>query len=61
MANVKQCECVKTHEYQDNAYGKGKRIVISIGTKDFVKYKCTVCGDILKSKSEPAQMNNRLE
>lgn len=62
MANVKQCECGKAHEYQDAAYGKGKRVVVTIKVKDRSDiHKCTVCGIKFNSSSEPMQVLNKVD
>jgi len=40
---IKTCDC--RHEYQDEKYGKGKRVFNKgIGSKDQPIYRCTVCG-----------------
>lgn len=52
MAQVKQCECSRKHEYQDTKYGMGKRVVTPIAKKsstDTQRYRCTVCACDLKS------------
>lgn len=39
---VKECTC--KHEFQDEKYGKGKRVHNVGGNKDRVILRCTVCG-----------------
>jgi len=56
VATVKKCECKKEHEYQDNKYGKGNRVVILIPhptIKNKITCRCTVCGSDLKSETQP--------
>lgn len=43
MTTIKRCECV--HEYQDEVYGKGNRLMnITRNTPTEIKIRCTVCG-----------------
>lgn len=53
MAQVKHCNCGKSHEYQDDRYGKGNRVVIPIKGVSTTTYRCTVCAQDLKDNSEP--------
>lgn len=41
---ILSCSC--KHEYQDQRYGKGKRV--HTATKDDEVYRCTVCGKTTK-------------
>lgn len=42
-SEIKKCSC--EHEYQDQRYGKGKRLH-NKNSKDF--WVCTVCGNVKK-------------
>lgn len=43
MTNILQCNC--KNEFQDKTYGKGMRLMNSIGPDDKpTGYRCTVCG-----------------
>lgn len=43
MAVIKECTCVS--KYQDEKYGKNKRVMNSCGEgKGNAGYRCTVCG-----------------
>lgn len=42
---IRDCKC--KHEFQDKTYGKGRRVFTVGGTKDSIKYTCTVCGKII--------------
>lgn len=39
---IKKCYC--EHKYQDQRYGKGKRVMNAKEKKEPQNYRCTVCG-----------------
>uniref|UniRef100_A0A6M3LIF9 TFIIS-type domain-containing protein n=1 Tax=viral metagenome TaxID=1070528 RepID=A0A6M3LIF9_9ZZZZ len=44
---IMMCDC--RSEYQDEVYGKGKRVFNECrkhDKKEYIKYRCTVCGKI---------------
>lgn len=61
MASVKNCECGRSHDYQDNKYGKGKRVVVPYQDKSTKndRWRCTVCGKDFSNNSAPEQINPR--
>lgn len=48
---IKICNCGKSHDFQDQKYGKGKRLanptMVAADTKGPSNYRCTVCGELL--------------
>lgn len=38
------CDC--KHEYQDELYGKNRRVANKVDTKDKDEYRCTVCSKV---------------
>ena len=42
MTKIMKCYC--EHEFQDNKYGKGKRVFNQTAKCDGKTYRCTVCG-----------------
>lgn len=40
--DIKVCNCV--HPYQDELYGKSKRVFNAMGSPRIIGYRCTVCG-----------------
>ena len=59
MSQCKKCECGKPHEYQDDRYGTGKRVCICIqgDKRSQATYRCTVCGQDLKSSEAPMEIH----
>lgn len=45
-------KCVCTHEYQDNRYGLGMRVVTPTSLNGRKAVRCTVCGKIQLAKEE---------
>jgi hypothetical protein len=46
-ATTKVASCKCKHTYQDDVYGQGKRLFSRGGSKDKIKWSCTVCGSQL--------------
>lgn len=44
-ARILRCNC--KHEYQDEKYGKERRLHNKAG-KDSISWKCTICGSVKK-------------
>jgi hypothetical protein len=42
MTTIRECGC--KHEYQDEKYGKGKRVHNKCRPKQGEAWRCTVCG-----------------
>ncbi len=45
---IKKCSC--THEYQDERYGKGKRVCNYSDKND--NWRCTVCGQVIGTQNK---------
>lgn len=46
IATLHKCDCGKEHEYQDETYGDGNRVVVRMVSKtsNEICDRCTVCG-----------------
>lgn len=47
---IKACSC--KHEGQDSLHGKWQRVFNEVKSAKGTEYRCTVCGNVIKSSGE---------